>query len=281
MTAPLLRKRSTLLALLTVVFILLLMAAVFTGKDDTHQDAFTELNGKSINTITVQSGSDSLKFAKNGSGWYLSEPFRRKADSSRIQILLATLTIPKGAVYTPDEINPAEVGLLPYKASLTLNTTQFLFGNKEVNGDRRYLRLNDKITLAADIVYPLIARGASGFVEANLVPAGIVAISTPAYSLDKSSGIWQSSSMDQASAEARVAQWLAIRFHDILPWPLNKSISLNDARHIDVQLQTSASNKHSYRFIQLPELVLVHPQDAAYTMVITPEQFASLQLGSL
>lgn len=279
MPTTLSQKKNRLLAALTGLLIFLVIASRLISSDNPTSPVFSELDSQSVDTIVIDTPDHpALKFEKSDNGWYLIEPFKRKTDISRIQILLATLSIPKGTLYSEEDINSEQAGLAPARATLTLNSEQFHFGNKEVNGDRRYLKTGNKISLAPDIIYPLFSQGVIGFVEKNLIPPGVVKLQTPRYSLDKSSGKWLSEELNTADAESLIAIWLGHQIQEIVSWPLDDESLINNAIHQYVNVGTSSTHSTGLEFFILPELILVHPEKEDYAMIITPEQFTTLNL---
>ncbi len=279
MPATLSQKKNRLLAALTGLLIFLVIASFQISSNNPISPVFSELDSQSVDTIVIDTPDQAtLKFEKSANGWYLTEPFKRKTDMSRIQILLGTLSIPKGTLYSEEDINNEQTGLAPARATLTLNNEQFFFGNKEVNGDRRYLKTGNKISLAPDIIYPLFSQGVIGFVEKNLIPPGIVKLQTPSYSMDKSSGKWLSEELDAPDAESQIALWLSHQIQEIISWPLDDDRLINNAIHQYVNIGTSSNYSTGLEFFILPELVLVHPEKENYAMIITPEQYTSLDL---
>ncbi len=281
MPTPQSKKRNrTLIALVFVLFVLVSFAQFFSGEetaDSRHE--FTTLTSKQINKIEVESlNNPKMSFEKLDHGWYLTKPFKRRADNSRIQVLLATLSLPKPNIYNSQEVDASSLGLEPAKATMTLNDTVFFFGNTGNNNDRRYLQTEDKITLAADIIFPLFSQGLFGFIEKTLVPPGFVHIESSSYTLRKTGKLWQSHNGTIEDAESIVAAWLGQLSEDVLAWPLTSSIE--DAIKHNVTFKMEKGDTLNLEIFEMQDLSLLHPENSGYALVITPEQFASLGITS-
>lgn len=276
------KRNRSLIALSLVLFILVSLTQFFTGNEPVdNRKEFTPLTSKQITKIAIDSNNQPhMLFEKLGNGWHLTKPFKRRADNTRIQVLLATLSLPKSNIYNSKNIDAKSLGLESPVATLTLNDTVFFFGNKENNNDRRYVQTADKITLAADIVYPLFSQGIFGFVEKTLVPPGFVRLEGNGYTLSKSGKLWQSSKGTTKDAENIVAAWLGQLSEDVLPWPLESSTRLQDATKHIVKFEMEKGNKLAMEVFEMTDTSLVHPQGAGYALVITPAQFKSLKVTS-
>ena len=283
MSTPLSQKRNrTLIALSLVLFVLVTLAQLFTAeKPIDNRKIFTTLSSKQVTKIGVTSQTHpAMEFQKLDNGWHLTKPFKRRADNSRIQVLLAILSLPKLNIYNKQNVDAINLGLEPPIATLTLNDTEFFFGNKENNNDRRYLQTDDKITLAADIVYPLLSQGLFGFVEKSLVPPGFVRLESSNYTLTKTNNLWQSSNGSTEDAEAIVSAWLGQFSEDILDWPLPSPKQLQEAKTHIVKLKMELGNELVLEIFELQDISLIHPIESNYALAITPDQFANLKVSS-
>lgn len=274
-------KKVRLIWILSILLvILLLLARLLATVDKTTKPVLSNLKQDDVERIVVQiTGNDTLEFTKTAGGWYLVKPLNRKADTSRIQVLLATLSLPTDAVYSEAEIDPVEAGLEPARGSLTLNNERFLFGDSDGNGNRRYVQNGEKITLISDIVFPLFALGVQGFVDKRMVPPGFTGLQTAGYSIDKSSGKWLSTDMPSHEAELKIATWLEQSALDILPWPLANDSELARLVAHKVTITLAENSAVVMEFFKLPELVVIHSENSDYGMIITAEQFKALGIG--
>lgn len=283
MTASQSQKRNrTLIALSLILFVLVSLTQVFTGdRPIDNRKEFTPLTSKQITTIAIDGNyQPQMLFEKLDNGWHLIKPFKRRADNSRIQVLLATLSLPKPNIYNSNDVDAKSLGFEPPAATLTLNDTKFFFGNKENNNDRRYLQTEQKITLAADIVYPLFAQGILGFIEKTLVPPGFVRLESEGHTLSKSGKFWQSSNGTTKDAENIVAAWLGQLSEDVLPWPLESTAQLQDATKHIVKFEMEKGNSLMMEVFEMTDISLIHPEGTGYALVITPAQFKSLGVTS-
>ncbi len=271
------QKKLTLILVLSVIFLLLLLATQLLKPTD--KPVFSSLDRHSIESIRFDSvGRKTVLLEKKDNSWYLTSPLNRKADATRINVILAILSLPKNTIYAKSELNLGSLGLQPPNATLTLNEQIFYFGDKDPDSSRRYLQHNDKIALVSDIVFPLINKGVEAVAQMQLAPAGLIAIESNRYKLKKERKQWLSDEMSNANAEAVVAAWLKQEAKEILPWPLANIEKLNPLDKLEVTFRLTHGNTTMLDIFSLPELAVIHPHDADYALIITDKQFSSLQL---
>lgn len=276
------KRNRILIALSLALFVLVSLTQIFTAdKAVDNRQKFSTLSSKQITQITIDGrNKPKMAFEKLDNGWHLIEPFKRRADNSRIQVLLATLSLPKPHIYNSKDVDSKSLGLEPPVATLILNDSAFFFGNKGSNKDKRYLQTADKVTLAADIIYPLFSQGIYGFVEKTLVPPGFVHLESSNYSLTKSGNLWQSSNGSTEDAERIVAAWLGQLSQDILAWPLATPTQLQDANKHLIKFEMEQGVTLHMEAFEMKDVSLLHPEGAGYALVITADQFKTLGVSS-
>lgn len=272
------KRKRTLIALGLALVVLITLTKVFTDEQSVdNRKGFSSLTSKQITKIVIDNQRQAkMVFEKLENGWHLIEPLKRRADNSRIQVLLATLSLPKEHIYNSKDIDAKSLGLEPPAATLTLNDSRFLFGDKGSHNDRRYIQTADKITLAADIIYPLFSQGIFGFVEKTLIPPGFVRLESRDYVLTKNDRLWQSATVNTEDAENIVAAWLGEFSQSILPWPLASTTQLQDANKHMIKFKMKKGDTLKMEIYEMDDMSLLHPVGANYALSITSAQFKSL-----
>ncbi len=275
------KKKSILIVVLVILLSGLTLFLVYpTDPNSQKTGGFSTLVQHQIVSIKVQSTKAlTIQIEKKSNHWYLTSPINRRADSSRIAIFLAVLTLPRKTIYSAEEVNLKELGLDQPAGTLTLNQQQFFFGNTDFSGKNRYLMHNNQITLIPDLVFPLFKNGLSGVAQLQLAPAEkLIGIHSSSWTLNKSSNKWTSNEIPTIEAEKIAAAWTKQRARDILPWPLENISPLKTGRKFTLFFQYSSGIKSTLSIYKLDELAVIHPKDSDYALVIDSEQFSMLYI---
>ncbi len=102
--------------------------------------------------------SPSTKTAANGSDTWV-------ANDHRVAPILKLLTLPQRQNYALAEIDQQELGLDPPRARVQINSLTFLFGDSTVDGNARYVLVDNVVYLYPEFVYPLIRAGKDAFIN--------------------------------------------------------------------------------------------------------------------
>ncbi|MDO6460526.1 hypothetical protein Q4485_07455 [Granulosicoccaceae sp. 1_MG-2023] len=269
------QKRSRLLLGLTLLLLVLLgLGSVFFRSESTpHLSTLNSADASELHFELADGRAAALQ--KRDDGWYLTAPWQRRADASRVQVLLTVLTLPAPVVYSPDELAPAEAGLDKPAGVLNINGTRFEFGRADATQRRRYVRSGDRIALLSDLAFPVMQQGADYLADKQIFPPGMSAISTPAWQLEKTDGLWRSATLSTARAETLVGRWLAIRAAAIVAWPLPAGRLPDSTEAIRVEV-SNGSNTSGYSIYRLPDLTLIHRDDADHALAIEADAATAL-----
>ena len=272
------QMRIALIALSVVVALLLWLGPW--NQPDENPPAFAALSRDEVTRIQIDlPDSSRVVLDKTTGGWYATQPWERKADPTRINVLLATLSVTKGTLYHTSELNLAEVGLEPAQATLTLNNERFFFGHPGTKGERRYLQVSDKVALVPDIIFPMLKQGLTGIADKKLIPPGTDKIKTPHYTLDKTSGEWRSPDMAGDVAHALVAKWHTQQVTRFIAWPPDDIPATSMEEPPRIVLTSSDNLDRIFEVIALPDQVVIYPLNARYAMTLTPDQLVELGLA--
>ncbi len=275
------QKRNRLLLLLSGLLLMLLVFVVTLHRaEESLQQAFSSMTAAEVKRIEVsRQKPPDLVFEKNANRWYLTKPIQREADFSRIQIMLATLSLPKATVYDVADVDTSASELEAPLASLKLNDSMFLFGAKDSGGGRRYLQTGNKVTLISDIVFPVFNGSLAEFSDKSLISPDTVRIETSLYTIDKIAEKWQSEQLDDATAESVGQAWLQQPVKEILPWPPANRNILERAEQYKVELQSADDNSITLDMYSIPELTLIKSQYSDHALIIDAEQFSHFKLN--
>ncbi len=109
----------------------------------------TTLEPAAINRIDLQCPTCThQRFERIDGVWWMREPSDRRADSERIDHLLAIAQASVRSRKSLTGLDVAKLGLRPAQVTLTLDSTRIAFGGFDsINGDR-YVRVDDENQIA-------------------------------------------------------------------------------------------------------------------------------------
>lgn len=263
------QKRSRLLlALGALLLALLLVKLLMPGAEPTPRLSTLQASEVSRLTFSVR-GGQTVAMAKTDGDWHITQPWNRRADASRVQILLSLLTLPASTIYSPDDLSLSEAGLAEPAATLTIDDTTFLLGNADTTQRRRYVQSGEQIALLSDLAYPVMQQQPEYFANMRVFAPGLTAISTPEWQVAKPDRLWQSPELSQTQSEALVRRWLDIRAARILPWPLPARQLPDAVEAVPVSVKTPGQTL-GYVFYQLEDVTLIHADSADHVMAVEP-----------
>jgi len=273
------QKKNLLIALLLALIAFLLL--INQDEEQPSKPLFSAIERRNVESIIIDFKGETKQFTKQGNTWLLTSPFERRANASRINILLATLSLPKHNIYNVASAKLDELGLNPAQATLTLDEGRFDFGKTDTKGKQRYLRHNDQFTLIPDLVYPLFSSPAKEFLELELAPPGLIGIKTARWSIKKDldQEQWLSDHFSNEKAEAIASAWLRQDADDIVAWPTNNHGTITSSTPESITLIASETHKIELSVYTLPDLAIIHPQQSNYALIISLEKYSSLELA--
>lgn len=161
-----------------------------------------QLHADSLDTVIIEREKDRLVFNKQREQWRMTAPFKARANVYQIQQVMALPGQTSHGQYPIDQINPAEFGLSPPRATVILNQARFSFGDQNPLNFQRYVQVGKTLHLIDDTVFHSLTAPASDWIDRKLLPEGkITGLELPGWKiLLTEQGTWQS--QPQASPES-------------------------------------------------------------------------------
>lgn len=161
-------KKNALIALQVLILSALILWIVALGRQDQQTlDSRIILPEQEAQTITIERDDIQLEFERDESGWQMTKPLKQAADENRITALLSLLTLPSSHRYKLSDIDTDQLGLSPAQATVQINQTRFEFGNTDVEGQKRYLKVGNAVYLINDLIFPIINGSAATFTSSK------------------------------------------------------------------------------------------------------------------
>ena len=153
---------------------MLLLAAGSWLSVKTDSDKNSQLSDIDKNLIQqiriLRPNQNEIVFRKRNRHWFLSEPYEIAANQLRISSVLNLLDANSVQQYPLANLNPAEFGLKPAKATVYFDEHVFHFGSDEPIGGNRYLQVGEMLHLLADNHFPLVTAGVDTLIDRKLIP---------------------------------------------------------------------------------------------------------------
>ncbi|MDH5356302.1 MAG: DUF4340 domain-containing protein [Gammaproteobacteria bacterium] len=168
-------------------YVLLLLIIVFTYIGNRYEvqtgyqpkNRISTLKPQEIEKVSIQTADHTLRLSKVGGSWQIDAPILWVANNIAVERIINIINSETDSRLPGSEIDLSALGLQFPKAILKLNNTDFVFGDTNNIGERRYLLTEDTVFLLADRHLPFMMQGITGFVERRLMPRSI-----PLQSLD-------------------------------------------------------------------------------------------------
>ncbi|MDH5765516.1 MAG: DUF4340 domain-containing protein [Gammaproteobacteria bacterium] len=178
------------------IFLLVLMltlagVAIWHNDDSSYLKLkLTSLTRSDINKITITRNNGDIILAKTSSGWMMLSPYTTTANDFRVnQLLNLTQTIAENS-YDITDLELSQFNLEPSDTKIIFNNTLLEFGKSNPVNLLRYIKIDNRLYLAKENVYPLLRSQPSSFVSLNLLPdvTSIKSIQLPDFHLTNESG---------------------------------------------------------------------------------------------
>ena len=159
---------------LTRIIIVLLavqvaLAAYFYTDHTTNQaqaQRAWRLDPDTIETIEVTTSTFEYRFIKQSDRWFTvqnNEQSTTPANTDRVSAILSLLSAPENGGYNSDDVNLDATGLSSPTATVTLGDYRVTFGSATDDQQQRYIRIQDRVYLINELVFPLINTGPAAF----------------------------------------------------------------------------------------------------------------------
>jgi hypothetical protein len=182
----------------------LLAFIALTANKNTDSTLLSEIDKKIVQQIIIHRDKQNIVLKKIHGQWWMTEPHEIRAHDFRIRSLLALVNARTDSYYDIQNIDLKTYGLQQPRAHIQFDHTHIYFGKANPVNGMRYIRVNNKMHLLFDLLYPLIRSQPSSFVDLSLLPQGskINSLSLPDIQLVKKNREWkikpeQGSSSDQ------------------------------------------------------------------------------------
>ncbi len=183
-------------------------------------------NDATNNIIISRAGHPDIQLALENDQWQMIAPYSLSSNEQRVTAL-TQLPNSLGQQYSLDEVTLSDVGLDTPKASVQINDTVYLLGNTDISGDRRYVRVDDKMSLVPEWVWSLVHGGVTAFADLNVFDE-----------LPDSFVLFDSTS-DTTHPATNQAQWLSLTADKIVPWEYDSvadAMQAESAQHLRLGL---------------------------------------------
>jgi hypothetical protein len=203
------KKTRRWVALLSIVFISLLVAIGTLIYSDNKQVTTTQATLETINSIRIQRpGFAEIQLILADDLWLFEEPCDLTVNKQRLEPLLGAL-LPTNHSYAAQDVDLNAAGLSEPLATVFLNDTRIHIGDLDLNGNRRYIQRNNQVEFAPEWILSLINGGLSALANLEIFSAQINAIKI----LDDSNASYE-------VPPESIADWQALSAQQIVSWPL-------------------------------------------------------------
>jgi len=245
------------LVLLTGIVALGLFIFTMPDKDESEIARLGGPASDAINNITIQrNGLGDIHLEKKNNVWWMTNPYKVMANDVPINAILELGQAISHSRFSAEGKNLRDYDLLPAKASLSFNGTEYLFGNIDHINKRRYLLKENTIHLTTDLFYHRLRTNIEFFISPKLIPdnSQITSLELPELELNKSTqGEWlvsgKESTKDSSSdaIQALLDHWQNKQAIQVLPAKINgdeKSLQLvfDDNSMITFLISSSENN---------------------------------------
>jgi len=200
----------------------------------------TAQSAASITSIKIKrAGHADISLLKTGSVWKMSAPYQLLANAQRIDPLLGLGTANFDG-YDQSEVDLPATGLNTPAASITIGTREFLLGAPDVDGERRYTLVDEKVSFVPGWVWSLVHGGVTAFSDLTVfseLPDEVYLIQGTDVTRLTNIEQWQSLQADKISAwEDNFAQQ-SETVTEPTPWLLTNSDDPNAATSLATLLR--------------------------------------------
>jgi len=204
-------------------YVLILLIVVFTYIGNFYQvetgyqpeNRISQLKPQNIEQIHIKTAEHTIRLVKTGSAWQIESPVLWFANNIAVERIIGIVNSQTDSRLPSNEIDISTLGLQFPRAVLTLNQTDFIFGDTNNIGERRYLLTEDTVFLIQDRHLALITQGITGLLDRRLLPRALSlrSIKANAFHLTQpEQGNWQSDndSHNKASIDQLISNWQSL-----------------------------------------------------------------------
>ena len=248
-------------------YVLILLICVFTYVGNRYQvqtgyqpeNRISKLKPQDIEQIHIKTADQTIRLVKDGSSWQIESPLLWFANNIAVERIIDIVNSQTDSRLPSSEIDISTLGLQFPQAVLTLNQTDFILGDTNNIGERRYLLTDDTVFLVKDRHLPFISQGITGLLDRRLLPRALAlrSLTANAYQLTLSSeSSWQSDKVEHSKAaiDQLVSNWQTLEAKHIQHYQSNAT----PRQKITARLDNGRSLEFYVLSIQ-PEIVIARP----------------------
>lgn len=231
------QSRIILNLVLLLAVVALAVAAWFVYKDKTAVSYLSSLQVSQVTSIVIPREHGDIVLSKAGKTWRMEKPYAMAAHDFRIQSLSGLLQTPVSQSYAATELDLAEFGLMPARATIRYNNHEIKFGKSNPVNNKRYLLSEGRIYLLNDTLYPLVSAEAASLVSLSLLEpdASIEKISLPDLTLQKDmDNLWHDQHGNTIAADS--AQQLLDNWRDASAYGVHAYLARPNAKAVTIEL---------------------------------------------
>ncbi|MGD2170745.1 MAG: DUF4340 domain-containing protein [Gammaproteobacteria bacterium] len=248
------------------LLILSILLVAFVGyrldaPSETAAEPPTKIAAKAaIERIEIETGSASLRLAKEPAGWTVVAPVHWPADRASVERLIGIVDTGNTPPLDAGSADLETLGLDKPVARLLIGDTRVRFGATNNIGARRYTMIDSELFLLDDRQLPFILQGLGGFVDRRLLPPrfGLAALSLPGGELVRDeNGAWRgngSGTVDARRLSDLASAWQSLK--------ASRIAAIDPARPTRAGIAATFDDGSRHRFLLLsvaPELVIANP----------------------
>ena len=252
--------------LINLVLLVLLAGMAYVGLHFDAKDALETkptiggLTPDEVHSLEIQTDDLHLRLKRGVEGWDLESPINWPANDITVGRLLSLLNFETNSLADAADVDLAQLGLQPPRASMRFNDTLILFGTTNNIGERRYVMVDTTLYLVADVHLAFITEGLSALVDRRLLPrrAEIASLQLPDLEIRLDQNKRWHSNRAVEIAQARMVQlvknWQELQATRTSPFDLELmprqliEIDLVDGQALEFLLMSED-----------PEIVIAHP----------------------
>ncbi|BCX82297.1 hypothetical protein MIT9_P1883 [Methylomarinovum caldicuralii] len=226
---------------------------------EARKPALADIDPKTVRHITVRHDATRIVFERSDGGWRMRQPYEARADSYRIEQVLALPKTESQASYQVSGDELRKFGLEPPRAEVVLEKTPFRFGNQNPIDFRRYVQTADgRVHLIEDTLFHLLTSPPTDWIDTRLLPEDeLQELALPGWHLSRTEkGGWRA---EPELAPERLQRWVDA-------WRLARAIQIGPFEgpvptgKPEIRIRVDG---REIRFLVLqrePELILLRPE---------------------
>ncbi|MFK7855823.1 MAG: DUF4340 domain-containing protein [Granulosicoccus sp.] len=193
--------------------LLMLLAAIGAViYSDNKKNTSSQVSPHLIQTLTIQRPDYAeIRLQRLDEQWLVTAPCELPVNQQRLEPLLGAL-MPTTHSYAANEVDLEAAGLNDPLAVLFLNDSQISVGNTDLNGERRYIKRDDRVEFAPEWILSLINGGLSAIAQLQVFNSPISSIQ-----------ILDDSKQHFDVPTESITKWQSLSAQQIVSWPLQTS----------------------------------------------------------